>query len=185
LKVLEKSSVVTFDCEWKASYTSDGAPASGKLEKNCALLQLASSTHVIVIDMLVPHIDVMKEALTRLMASSDILKIGFDVKQDLQALALPHIRQIVDLQCLVRRLHQHGPKKMSLSTCCAAYLGRPLDKRVRMSNWHRRPLTQMQFEYAALDALSLVLLYDRFHQEDPTSLAAAVQACRFDKTIPK
>ena len=38
-------------------------------------------------------------------------------------------------------------------------LGAPLDKRMQLSNWTRRPLAPQQRAYAALDAHCLVLLH--------------------------
>jgi hypothetical protein len=40
-------------------------------------------------------------------------------------------------------------------------LGRPLNKRTRMSNWEQRPLSDAQLQYAALDATCCVRIYDR------------------------
>jgi hypothetical protein len=47
-----------------------------------------------------------------------------------------------------------------LANTCAHYLGFPLSKSQRMSNWARRPLTEMQINYAALDAWCLKPLLD-------------------------
>ncbi|KAL1284021.1 hypothetical protein TPS_06239 [Trichinella pseudospiralis] len=49
----------------------------------------------------------------------------------------------------------------SLNDHCFVYLGYWLAKSERMSNWQRRPLREMQMQYAALDAYSVVSVYDR------------------------
>jgi ribonuclease D len=43
-----------------------------------------------------------------------------------------------------------------LSGLTEACLGRPLDKRQRMTNWEDRPLTSEQINYAAMDAKVLI-----------------------------
>ncbi|RLN96077.1 hypothetical protein BBJ28_00005054 [Nothophytophthora sp. Chile5] len=53
---------------------------------------------------------------------------------------------------------------LGLTTIAEMYLGLPLDKRARMSDWERRPLTQAQFHYAALDAHVLVQIYYKMQE---------------------
>ena len=52
-----------------------------------------------------------------------------------------------------------------MSTLCAQMLGAPLDKRMQLSNWARRPLVPQQREYAALDTHCLVLLHAAFGRQ--------------------
>lgn len=54
--------------------------------------------------------------------------------------------------------------RLGLATIAKLYLGRPLDKRARMSDWERRPLTPAQLHYAALDAHVLVQIYDKMQE---------------------
>ncbi|KRY42898.1 putative exonuclease mut-7 -like protein [Trichinella spiralis] len=49
----------------------------------------------------------------------------------------------------------------SLNDHCFVYLGYWLSKSERMSNWQRRPLREMQMQYAALDAYSVISICDR------------------------
>ncbi|KAF1774066.1 Ribonuclease H-like domain [Phytophthora cactorum] len=53
-------------------------------------------------------------------------------------------------------------------------LGLPLDKRARMSDWERRPLTQAQLHYAALDAHVLVQIYYKMQEQHPVDAFDAV-----------
>ena len=53
-------------------------------------------------------------------------------------------------------------QSLGLSTLCEQMLGAPLDKRMQLSNWARRPLVPQQRAYAALDAHCLVLLHAAF-----------------------
>jgi hypothetical protein len=50
--------------------------------------------------------------------------------------------------------------RASLSAVCDELLGGPLDKTSQMSDWERRPLTEAQRRYAALDAHCLLALFD-------------------------
>jgi hypothetical protein len=48
----------------------------------------------------------------------------------------------------------------SLTGGCAFFLGRGLDKGEQLSNWDQRPLSIDQMRYAALDAHSLLAIFD-------------------------
>lgn len=58
-------------------------------------------------------------------------------------------------------------KSLGLTDVAERYLGKPLDKRSRMSDWERRPLKQTQIHYAALDAHVLVQIYLRMQETHP------------------
>jgi hypothetical protein len=49
-------------------------------------------------------------------------------------------------------------------------LGLPLDKRMRLTNWARRPLTKPQVEYAALDAHCLLLMHKEMASRAPAEV---------------
>lgn len=51
---------------------------------------------------------------------------------------------------------------IGLSLLAEKICGKPLDKSVRMSNWNRRPLSEDQLQYAALDAHVLLVIHDYF-----------------------
>ena len=70
------------------------------------------------------------------------------------------VQPCVDLlELWQRNASAEQPRAPGLSQLCALVLGKPLDKRMRLTNWARRPLTRQQTEYAALDALCLCDLY--------------------------
>ena len=52
----------------------------------------------------------------------------------------------------------------SLKSVCERELGILLDKSEQVSDWSRRPLSERQVAYAALDAEVLLQLYARFGQ---------------------
>lgn len=55
---------------------------------------------------------------------------------------------------------QRKGSNVSLSRLAEQVLGKPLDKAARMSDWNARPLSAAQQRYAALDAWSLVSVYE-------------------------
>lgn len=59
---------------------------------------------------------------------------------------------------------------LSLTGVSELYLGKPLDKRARLSDWERRPLTRAQLHYAALDAHALVQILAKMRQQHPPEL---------------
>ena len=67
---------------------------------------------------------------------------------------------------------------VGLSHLCGAVLGKPLDKSPRMSDWGRRPLSQRQMAYAALDAWVLVEIVARLGEEHGEELERLARGLR-------
>ena len=59
------------------------------------------------------------------------------------------------------------PFTVSLSSLVNATLQLHMDKSPRMSNWENRPLSNAQLQYAALDAISLLHIFEKLHVEVP------------------
>lgn len=127
-----------------------------------ALVQLAfrenGQTHVAVIDTLT-DID-----LTPLRAP---LELGLQPKAihnaSFDAIKLARHYQIAtspiyDTMLAARR---SGEKRCSLKAQAEAHLGIQLDKTEQRSDWSRRPLSQEQLRYAALDAVCTLWLYEK------------------------
>ncbi|RHZ26277.1 hypothetical protein DYB37_002151 [Aphanomyces astaci] len=180
--------VVGLDTEWRSSF--DAAAAS---TTPCAVLQLASASRAFVIDLQSPRDDAGKDAILAaflpLFTSDAVLKLGLDVSGDFKALGVRPVHCILDLQTLQKAIGgRKAPTtgaKTSLTDLCRHYLGFPLDKRTRMSNWTRRPLTSAQMEYAALDAVALVHIYHAMKaasEGNPTKHKAAKTS---NKASPK
>ena len=70
--------------------------------------------------------------------------------------------------------HYQRKHAVGLSHLSKAVLGKPLDKSVRMSDWSKRPLTQRQTHYAALDAWVLVEMMRRLRREHGEELERLV-----------
>ena len=64
----------------------------------------------------------------------------------------------LDLEQVARRVL---PKqRWSLSKLVDKFIGKPLDKSIRMTDWNRRPLSPGQKAYAAADGYTLIVLHD-------------------------
>lgn len=145
--------IIGFDVEWGA-------------DNRAALLQLATRTDVVLIDLvsLVDRHDGQK-ALAEFVAPlfQNATLVGFSLHHDLTRLRASgswfdrcQRARIVDLQRLIlknlpqsRAMRRPSP---GLATVAQWYLGKPLDKREQCSDWDQRPLSLAQRIYAALDA---------------------------------
>ncbi len=106
----------------------------------------------------------LPQCLARLLANPDILKVGLALKDDLHALRqrcdfIP--AGIAELQEMARRI---GTEDMSLMKLCANLLGLRISKSARLTNWEADSLTTAQQQYAATDAYTCILLYDRIKE---------------------
>jgi hypothetical protein len=94
--------------------------------------------------------------------------IAVECKREMEALAASRASQTPVPDATSEPLQLPGPSHTSkpqvsapksLSDVCRLVLGRPLSKRMTMSNWNARPLSSAQISYAALDAWCLVLIW--------------------------
>jgi ATP-dependent Lhr-like helicase len=135
------------------------------VEHDLCLVQFSTPTYNAVIDArAVADLTPVAEVLE----SSAVLKIIHNANFELavfRRLSMP-INNIFDTLPTSRRLRGrqidggHG-----LGVVCARELGRPLDKGEQTSDWTRRPLTERQVAYAAMDVEVLLALHDRFARE--------------------
>ncbi|KAF4659632.1 Exonuclease mut-7 [Perkinsus olseni] len=158
-------SIIGLDSEWSAFRLV--------LDSTCDatdLVQLATPHDVYLVDIYHGEHGLLNE-IGRLVESKAIIVVGFGIAGDLRVLRnsgmgadgdkggiTPH--RIVDLNNLVDSYlpprkgaskHQRG-----LTEVVKYFLGKPLSKVMRMSNWRKRPLSPRQVEYASLDALVLL-----------------------------
>ncbi|KAL3657926.1 hypothetical protein V7S43_017125 [Phytophthora oleae] len=163
------SQVVGLDVEWK--------PITSRLKAVAAvasILQIASSERVFIIDLLTLHDNdfLFDNFLHRLLTSPHWLKLGFSFDSDLKVLhqtfperqAFAAVTPFLDLNSLDLKSGK------SLSQCVLHVLGKPLDKRMQLSDWNQRPLSSDQLKYAALDALCLVQVVDKLRTQDNSGL---------------
>jgi ATP-dependent helicase Lhr and Lhr-like helicase len=127
------------------------------------LVQIASRRATYLIDALeVPDVS----PLGALLRSRSTLKVIHNASFERAVLGRHglSIEAVVDTREVSRRLRAGTPGH-GLRDVCARELCVLLDKREQTGDWTRRPLTESQVAYAALDAEVLLRLYDRFQQE--------------------
>lgn len=173
---------VGIDIEWYAEMYQSSECAS--------IVQLALVDHVYILDMFSLSkyrkdglnsqvIDNQMKAVARflraLFSDSSILKVvfSFDTNDEVvlqrvpggflngissQALHIFDLKRDFDVLAQLFSLQKNSLN--SLSDFCQIFLGKPLNKSERMSDWNSRPLSARQLHYAALDAHSLLAVFD-------------------------
>ncbi|TMW69480.1 hypothetical protein Poli38472_001636 [Pythium oligandrum] len=146
---------VGIDVEWRPE-------SLGGSRSRCALLQLATDSHVFLFDLIAISMDSLAPTFQHVLSSPDIVKLGFALDGDFIRLresfplaeCFDHVENVQDLACIAHR-------RRSLKCLVKDVLGQPLDKREQCSDWEARPLTPDQITYAALDAYCLLLVQDQ------------------------
>ena len=171
-----RHTMVGIDCEWQPNQLSGPDESRPVLLMQLSFNDLGKVFLLDLQAMLRPLLDHehpmndteerLSEVLERLWSNSQILKVGYQLTSDLRRVSasFPHmpcfqaIDGVLEVDKLVKRiLHTTKQKKSrsittSVSRMSLHYLGRPVDKTYQISDWQRRPLSDGQKEYAALDA---------------------------------
>jgi len=131
----------------------------------------------------------------RLLSCGTATKLGYSSKGDMERLeaALPGctlgVVALVDVQPLVRTaLGMHKGAAPGLRRACDCLLSVAIDKTEQTSDWERRPLTESQKAYAAVDAAILRPLYMAVLECEasppPISAPRAATPCRYGRWRP-
>lgn len=175
--LLRASPVVSVDAEWKPIFGSGP-------DEQAALLQFATATKVYLLDLIVlqPLLqDYHWQSIGELFSNPQIHKLGYGIKSDYKVLSGLHPEVKKGIQCsknvtdldirkgvLLERypnIFSHADEKhKGLSDMVYRCFGLPLDKREAFSNWAARPLNKSQIAYAALDARSLIDIYNHLNE---------------------
>ncbi|XP_068660628.1 uncharacterized protein [Aristolochia californica] len=164
ISYFEGCKVVGVDCEWKPNFVKGVRP------NKVSIMQIASEKRVFIFDLIKLYADepdILNNCLKRVFGSSRILKLGYNLRGDLQQLSQSYSRlecfkyyeMLLDIQKLF--IDQRG----GLSGLAKKILGAGLNKTRRNSNWEERPLSQNQIEYAALDAAVLVHIFQQVRSQ--------------------
>lgn len=161
VEVLAAESVIGFDTETKPSFKRGQS-------NDVALLQL--STHTDCYLFRLNHIG-LPEVVRNLLETEDVLKIGLSIHDDFHNLRKIYELEpkgFIDLQNYVK---YYDIADNSLSRIYGILFGRRISKGQRLTNWEAADLTPNQQNYAALDALACIQIYEylskgRFNPEE-------------------
>ncbi|KAL4452648.1 hypothetical protein ABPG75_008310 [Micractinium tetrahymenae] len=165
--------VLGLDLEWQPDSEKSAPPS---------VLQISTDSEVFVVDLLAlgaaPDGEAaLAAALDPALSSEAVYKVGCGIAGDCRKLAAHHpaafavARGCLDLSTVWRShsIEQMGKRstagyrkragEVSLSVLAQSILGKPLDKSCQVSDWGRRPLSEQQVRYAALDAHAAVLIF--------------------------
>lgn len=135
------------------------------VDRDVCTVQLGTPTYSAVVDALAVG---SIEPLAAILERSDILKVIHNATFErgvLRRLSLS-IVNVFDTLTTSRRLRGRNVEGgHSLAAVCRRELGLELDKAEQTSDWTRRPLTQRQLAYAALDVEVLGAIHTRFRSE--------------------
>ena len=125
------------------------------------LIQIADSEEAAAIDPLAPGID-MGPLFELLTSNEDVLKVFHAGGQDVEIIynftgCTPH--PIFDTQIAMMAISQS--EQIGYSNLVESWLGIPVDKGARFTDWSRRPLTERQIEYAIGDVTHLAKIFPR------------------------
>jgi len=163
---IEACKIIGMDCEWRPNFEKNSKPSK------VSIIQIASDKVAFIFDLIKLYEDdpkVLDSCFRRIMCSSNILKLGFDIQCDLHQLAQSYgelecfqsYEMLLDMQKLFKGVTG------GLSGLSKEILGAGLNKTRRNSNWEQRPLSQKQKEYAALDAVVLVHIFHEHIRRQP------------------
>lgn len=130
-------------------------------QERIALIQIAFRSErqpkVAIIDAFAP-LDF--ELLQLPLKSDNTIKVIHNAVFDASRLTNHYRLDVIPIYDTMAAARRNGERRYSLKAQAETHLGLHLDKGGQRSDWSRRPLDTRQIHYAALDALSTLLLYE-------------------------
>ena len=158
-------------------FDTETAPTFEKGKRNTnpiSLIQIATATHCYLFRMQAENKQPFIAALSSVLNDDKQLKVGIGLRSDINAMKRYFnisISHILDLNWLLNQLG--APKQLGTQQMTATVLGLklPKSKKVTLSDWSKpisEPLTELQVQYAAADALvALDILHGLIEQITP------------------
>lgn len=152
-RLREGNKVLGFDTETKPSFYK------GNYFK-VSLIQI-SSPEIVVLIRLLPKMGRKQLApIEKILKSKRIAKVGVGIADDAKGLWKDH-KLVTNRMLELRSLSKvAGLEVQSLAKLYAVLYGKRLSKRQRLSDWERTMLSNAQVEYAALDAVAGLRIYE-------------------------
>lgn len=147
---LRRSGIIGFDTETKPSFRRGE-------QHYVALLQLSTREESFLFRI---HTLGLPQSVIDLFEDSSVIKVGLSIHDDFNSLHKKfefEPKSFIDLQTYVK---DYGIADNSLSRIYGILFDKRISKGQRLSNWEAPELTPHQKEYAALDALACITIYD-------------------------
>ena len=148
------SKVVGFDTETKPAFKKG-------VSYNISVLQISSGDDVFIFQLNKCGLD---KRIINIFASSKILKVGIDIKNDLLGLKKIKYFQESNFIDLNQLALEKGFKSIGAVKLSILLLGFRVSKRQRLSDWSADILSESQLEYAAIDAWICPLILERLNR---------------------
>ena len=132
------------------------------VDRDLCTVQLSTPTYNAIVDALAIR-DL--EPLARVFESSDVLKVIHNASFERSVLAKLNLALVNVFDTLTASRRIRGKRidgGHGLAAVCERELGRAVDKTEQTSDWTRRPLSERQIAYAALDGEVLLELHATF-----------------------
>ncbi len=160
---------IGFDTESKPVFTA------GQVSTGPDVVQFATAERAYVLQLR----DDGAEALVRtVLRRPGLVKVGFDLQQDLGQLRRRLDVEVAPLLDLTRLFHRLGyPRTLGIRSAVAIVFGARLvkSKRVTTSNWAAATLTPQQLQYAANDAWVALQVLQALRRQQPALFAPAAE----------
>lgn len=158
---LRRQKILGFDTESRPCF-SPGQPHYG-----VSLLQLSGPERAFLFRVKKTGIP---KSLCNILASSDILKIGAAVADDVRGLQKLSPFESAGFYDLQRNVWEYGIKDKSVKKMAAIILGIRISKTQQLSNWEAETLSESQQKYAATDAWVCREMYLRLLKSEKNPL---------------
>lgn len=150
IRVLREADMIGFDTETRPSFRKGQT-------NSVSLIQL--STRDICFLFRINHLGLSRDII-EVLEDENLLKIGLSIHDDfhnLNKIAEIHPGGFIELQNYVK---DFKIADNSLSKIYAVVFGKRISKGQRLTNWEAEQLTTSQQQYAALDAMACIQIYD-------------------------
>lgn len=167
IKTLEaaKKAAEELKCEKILGFDTETRPSFKKGEfHHVALLQLATKSRAYLFRL---NKAPMLSLVSDILSDPEILKVGVATRDDikgLQKLSSFEAMGFVDIAQEIAKVEKNKGRTHGLRALVAHYLGLKLSKGAKITNWEAEKLSPSQIKYAAKDAVTGLLIYQKYQE---------------------